>query len=159
VRWPPRPRPPGCPIPWRRAEPTSSGAEVKVRTTYTTVWVTDEFLEWTGGASLRLPSPPGSGLGASGSGSPVRTQSVEVQGSHRFLAIPSRACRILGPRWARSDSPLVSLRLLPSTSPTVSAPTSSVDFGAESCGPFARCLRFAAVVAHEPRKTRYRPAG
>ena len=33
------------------------------------------------------------------------------------------------------------------------------NFGAAYLRPVARCLRFAAMVAHAPRKTRSRPAG
>jgi hypothetical protein len=49
--------------------------------------------------------------------------------------------------------------MLPSAIGRTSAPTTLRISGLPTYGPFARCLRFAVMVAHAPRKTRLRPAG
>src|SRR4029077_20050161 len=48
--------------------------------------------------------------------------------------------------------------VLPSANLTASAPRSE-SFEAQSHGPQARCLRFAAGITPEPRKTRFRLGG
>ena len=79
---------------------------------------------------------------------PFRLSRWETTGSPRFLANPLHTCRALRPRRTSGGVAFVQSHGLGSAS--------NQPFEAQSRDPHARCLRFAATVAGEPRKTRFR---
>jgi len=84
-----------------------------------------------------------------------------VDGDDRISQVPGEplhACPVLRPRWDLRARPLPRFGAAFRNFDGVGSHVSS-NFGAQSHGPHARCLRFAGWVAPAPRKTRFRLPG
>ena len=96
------------------------------------------------------------GLGIAVPVAPSPASDVETAGSPRFLGNPNVHMPCSSTPAGPSAPGHYGETMLPSAVTTASAPATLSSFGAQSHGLSTRCLRFAAEVALEPRKTRFR---
>jgi hypothetical protein len=90
---------------------------------------------------------------------PHTGSSTETTGAPRFLENPTMNVPCSSTPAGPQRSATATLSVLSSAKWTTSTPTIPKNFGAQSHGPFTRCLRFAGWVTPPPRKTRFRVAG